>query len=675
MKEGKKQRVSILECTLRDGSYVIDYQFTSEDTYIVCLGLKMAGFKHIEIGHGTGLGSSKAGLGKSAATDEAYLEAARAALEGSDSIFGMFFIPGIGTVKDLELAAKYGMKFVRIGVNVTEIKKAKEFVEKAKSFGMKVSMNLMKSYAVPIDEFVGIAKKADEYGADIITLVDSAGGMFPSEVREYVNRLKAETDREIGFHGHNNLQLAIANTLEAVRAGANIVDSSLQGMGRSAGNTQTEILVMILDKLGYSTGIDIYRTLDMGKRIIRPMMSREQGVDDVSIVSGIAQFHSSFYKYIRNASGKYNIDPRMLIMEVSKVERINLTQDIVEKVALKIAKEECGKISKNDYISINSKIVGEKMSTDSIEQVNLMVERIFELSRKTGKESVFSLTLSKRNQTAFPFVRYDASYVIGNVEAKDILQAEQFIAVADGKVNWILIDESNNELRESKIGQNIKLSQFTGYSEERALHLSVSVLLSQRHAQSKVLILCDEDNRRLLKIFLCQQGISVYSMSDGKSEEILTEVAAVVSFGKQYASRLTLKDIPFISKDVVIYAARPGAFESSFWQALLERGQFLCRVDESVGLSVELALCIETKKKSLQMGSREFFGTRIVSGGVIGQRGNAVVDSVQEPARLIGIADGQGGLLLHEDEKEYQKTKNEILKGLVESLYQKKYDI
>ncbi len=94
-----------------------------------------------------------------------------------------------------------------------------------------------------------------------------------------------------------------------------------------------------------------------------------------------------------------------------------------------------------------------------------------------------------------------------------------------------------------------------------------------------------------------------------------------------------------------------------------------------MGLSVELALCIETKKKSLQMGSREFFGMRIVSGGVIGQRGNAVVDSVQKPARLIGIADGQGGLLLHEDEKEYQKTKNEILKGLVESLYQKKYDI
>ena len=223
--------ISILECTIRDGSYLIDYQFTAEDTYIICTGLERAGFKFIEIGHGTGLRSSLAGKGVAAASDEEYLEAARTALSGSLAKFGMFFIPVIGRMEDLDMAARHGMGFVRIGTNVTEIDQARQYIEKAKSLEMLVSSNLMKSYAVTIDEFVKLAKKADEFGVDIITVVDSAGGMFPEEVREYVLRLKDVTDKTIGYHGHNNLQLAVANTLEAIRCGATIVDSSLQGLG------------------------------------------------------------------------------------------------------------------------------------------------------------------------------------------------------------------------------------------------------------------------------------------------------------------------------------------------------------------------------------------------------------------------------------------------------------
>ena len=103
------------------------------------------------------------------------------------------------------MAADYGMGFVRIGTNITEIEQAKPYIEKSRELGMTVSSNLMKSYAVSIDEFVRLAKMADQFGANIISVVDSAGGMFPEDVREYVLRLKDVTDRTVGFHGHNNI--------------------------------------------------------------------------------------------------------------------------------------------------------------------------------------------------------------------------------------------------------------------------------------------------------------------------------------------------------------------------------------------------------------------------------------------------------------------------------------
>jgi 4-hydroxy 2-oxovalerate aldolase/long-chain acyl-CoA synthetase len=251
MDNTQRKKIQILECTLRDGSYAIDYQFTAEDTAIITSGLEQAGFELIEIGHGLGLNASSPLIGLSAATDEEYLEAAAKSLKKAK--FGMFFIPGIGRKKTLDLAAKYKMDFVRIGTNVTEVEQAEPYIKYAKELGFLVFSNLMKSYALPIDEFIKKAELASRYGADVIVVVDSAGGMMPEEVHNYISRIKREIGVKVGFHGHNNLLLAIANTVEAVKAGAEIVDSSLQGIGRSAGNAQTEILVMVLEKRVYST--------------------------------------------------------------------------------------------------------------------------------------------------------------------------------------------------------------------------------------------------------------------------------------------------------------------------------------------------------------------------------------------------------------------------------------
>lgn len=143
--------IDILECTLRNGSYSINYQFTAKDTAVIALVLEKVGFRYREIDHGIGLNASSC-KGKAAETDEMYLKIAKEVLRKAK--YGMFFIPGIGRKRDLDLAADYGMKLIRIGTNVTEVEDAEGHIKYAKSLGMLVSSNLMKSYVLSPREFV-----------------------------------------------------------------------------------------------------------------------------------------------------------------------------------------------------------------------------------------------------------------------------------------------------------------------------------------------------------------------------------------------------------------------------------------------------------------------------------------------------------------------------------------
>lgn len=667
--------ISVLDCTIRDGSYVIDYQFTAEDIYIICLGLGKAGFKLIEVGHGTGLGSSREGKGKAAATDVEYLKAAGSALKGTAAQFGMFFIPGIGKMEDLEMAADYGMGFVRIGTNVTEIEQAKPFIEKAKSLGMTVSSNFMKSYAVDMDQFIRFAKMADEFGADIISVVDSAGGMLPADVKELVLRLKDVTDKEIGFHGHNNLQLAIANTLEAVRSGATVVDSSLQGMGRSAGNAQTEVLVMVLDKLGYRTGIDPYKAMDMGERIIKPMMREKRGVDDISLVSGIAKFHSSFSEIIYNAARKYRIDPRLLILKVSEVDRVHVTTELAEQTALQIAQEKGQKTFQYADIEVNTDVVKKMEYEDPIEQAKSIGDEITGLSKKTGKDSIFSITISQDGQTAFPFIRQSSSLVIANVETSNLKEASDIVRALDGTVHWLVLDESSEQLRESGLERTISRSSHAWYSEKRILNFNISAMLSQKRPKKKVLILSDKNDGDLIKLVLQQQGISAtfFEQFKGNGQDAFDEISDILSFGLPYANALTAEHVSVLLQDTNIYAARARAFLQSFWDAAIERGLFTCRLDSRAALAAELNLVIETKKIINAMGSTSMSGIPLVAGGVIGQRGSVVVDSLENPTRVIGIADGSGGLLNAKDAMSHKEAKEKIEEQLIKNLYRVEY--
>jgi 4-hydroxy-2-oxovalerate aldolase len=323
---------TILECTLRDGSYANDFQFTASDTRQICAALRDAGFTMVEIGHGVGLRASTCGYGEAAETDEAYLKAAAEVLVDSPCAFGMFCIPGIAKLEDIDHAAEHGMDFIRIGTNVHEVDQAAPFVERAKKNAMFVTSNLMKSYALPPTAFAKKARHAASLGVDVLQIVDSAGGMLPEEIDAYFQAVRDVCDVKLGYHGHNNLGLAVAHSLRAIDHGAVIVDSSLQGFGRGGGNAPTEYMVALLKRRGM-TSLDPVEVTDISEWFIRPLIRRE-GIASLDVISGLAQFHSSYMGVIRQYAGRYNVDPRLLIIQVARENKVDAPEELVERLAI-----------------------------------------------------------------------------------------------------------------------------------------------------------------------------------------------------------------------------------------------------------------------------------------------------------------------------------------------------
>lgn len=325
----------ILDCTLRDGSYSINFQFTGEDTARIAGALEKAGLDMIEIGHGMGLGASEKGMGVAAAADSEYMAAAAGVLQSAD--WGMFCIPGIATLEHIDLAAEYGMTFIRVGTQADEYRKAEPYIQRAKGHGMYVCANFMKSYVEAPHDFARYAIEAEKFGADLVYIVDSAGGMFPEELASYIEAIREHTDTlKLGFHGHHNLGMGVANSLRAVELGIAVVDTSLQGLGRGAGNAPTEQVLCALIRKGIDMNIDPIAVMDIGERYVQPLIN-SRGLSSVDTVSGLALFHSAYMNTIESFATKYRVDPRRLIVAVTERDKAEAPDELVEEVARQLA--------------------------------------------------------------------------------------------------------------------------------------------------------------------------------------------------------------------------------------------------------------------------------------------------------------------------------------------------
>lgn len=332
------QRATILDCTLRDGSYAVMQQFTAADTARICAALERCGVSQIEIGHGVGLGASGERFGVAAASDEEYITAAAGALRRAR--FGAFYVPGIGSTDLLDMARDNGMHFVRIGTNVSEHGAARAHIEHARKIGLDVSYNAMKSYLATPSQLLALMRDAVTWGAQAVNVVDSAGHMLPQQVKAYIEPLAQQLGVPTGFHGHNNLMMANANCLAAWEAGATAFDGTLQGLGRSGGNAQSEILALIFDRLNVTTGIDTRQMLEIGEQMIRPLMgSDDGGATSLNIVMGMAGFHSSYLNRVQASAERHGVELKDLILTVSKQDQIDPSQTLIDAVAADLSKQ------------------------------------------------------------------------------------------------------------------------------------------------------------------------------------------------------------------------------------------------------------------------------------------------------------------------------------------------
>jgi len=435
------RRVEILECTLRDGSYAVDFKFTENDTAIMAGVLDRLGFRWIEVGHGVGLGASQAGKGSMPASDERLIEAAKRAAPNAK--IGCFFIPGIGTPDQLKSARASGLDFIRIGYNAPEIEDAFSYLTLARELGLKVCLNFMKTYGISPATFGEKARAGAAAGADVVYCVDSAGSMLPEDVHKYFSAARERSDCQLGFHGHSNLQFAVANSLEAVRCGASFIDTTLYGLGRSAGNVPTEIAVAVFNNLGIETGIDLFNVMDAAEEFMGPLMSQMQLYDMMSVAMGCSQFHSSFLPKVAATARKHSVELRRLVVAMGKLDPINLDEDNLNRVAASLPKVQPGK-SREILTSFSVPGISAHAISSSLSAVQSLVDGMIVTCAKRRARPVLELVASESSSQELvlaDLVLAEGPVVLGRIVYGSFDLLEQVLKMTGGSIPLFLNDK------------------------------------------------------------------------------------------------------------------------------------------------------------------------------------------------------------------------------------------
>lgn len=333
-------KIYITDTTLRDGSHSVSHRFSPDDIKSITSGLDKAGVDIIELGHGDGLTGSTINYGFSDYSDYELIEAAASVVKNAK--LAVLLIPGIGTVEDLEKAKKAGATAVRVATHCTEADISMQHIRAAKEIGLWTVGFLMMAHLTDTERLVEEALKMENYGADVVYVTDSAGAMLPVDVTEKITALKKALKIPIGHHSHNNLGLAIANSLVAIEAGATYIDGSLSGLGAGAGNTSTETLVAVMNKMKYEHGVDLYKTMDVSSDSLIPILnskglSPQTNLDAMLI--GYSGVYSSFMLHARRAADRFNVDVRDVLMELGRRKAVGGQEDWIIEVAQQISKK------------------------------------------------------------------------------------------------------------------------------------------------------------------------------------------------------------------------------------------------------------------------------------------------------------------------------------------------
>jgi 4-hydroxy 2-oxovalerate aldolase len=327
--------VVIHDPTLRDGQHAVRHQLGVAALRGYAAAADAAGVPVVEVGHGNGLGASSLQVGRAALSDDEMLATVREALPHSR--MGVFLLPGWGTSDDLRRAIAHGADVIRIGVHCTETSLAERHLGFLRDAGADAHCVLMMSHMATPAELAEHAARAVGYGARAVGIMDSAGHFLPADVTERIGAIARAVDVPVIFHGHDNLGMAVANSVAAAQAGARIIDGCARGFGAGAGNTQLEVLVPVLQRSGFRTGIDLYALLDAAEFAERELMSAPPVTGSLSIVSGLAGVFSGFRHQVLDASRQAGVDPRDVFYELGRRQAIAGQEDLIVDVVAELS--------------------------------------------------------------------------------------------------------------------------------------------------------------------------------------------------------------------------------------------------------------------------------------------------------------------------------------------------
>ena len=329
-------KILISDATLRDGNHAISHQITEQQIAVYCEAADSAGVPIIEVGHGNGLGGSSLQVGEAALTDEVMLTTARKYLNKAK--LSVHAIPGFSTIeRDLKPAIDCGVDIFRIATHCTEADITERHIRFCQMEGKTVFGVLMMTHMAEKEVLSDEARKMQDYGAEGIILMDSSGNYLPNDVKEKISFLKQNLHISVGFHAHNNLGMGVANSLAAVEAGASMVDGCARGFGAGAGNAQLEVLVPVLERLGYNTGIDLYKVLDASDIAEEELIERLPTIGTASIVSGLSGVFSGYLTPVKRIAKEFDINPRDLFFELGRQKIVAGQEDFIIEIAKELS--------------------------------------------------------------------------------------------------------------------------------------------------------------------------------------------------------------------------------------------------------------------------------------------------------------------------------------------------
>jgi 4-hydroxy 2-oxovalerate aldolase len=331
------RKIIITDSSLRDGNHSVKHTISLDSIARYCQFADKAGVPIVEVGHGNGLAASSLLVGKSVNTDEEMLTVARKNLKNSK--LGIHMIPGLATLEHTKRAIELGVDVVRVATHCTEATLAKSHIEALSKANVEVFGVLMMSALITPQELLEQAKIMEGYGASAIIIMDSTGTYLPFDVQQRISLLKSNLKIPVGFHAHNNLGCAVANSLTAVEFGADYIDGCIRGFGAGAGNAPLELLIPVLEQSGFQVGIDFQQTIKEADNVMDYLVPSAPITTPINILTGLKRLFSGFEKPIVSASKLYGIEYSSLIFELGNRKLVAGQEDLILEVAQKLKKK------------------------------------------------------------------------------------------------------------------------------------------------------------------------------------------------------------------------------------------------------------------------------------------------------------------------------------------------